>query len=222
MSYDSPTKKYYLTEKGWLATEIIWDTRSLLSRSWIDLTSKPWRYVRRLGSKDHAILFYDTEDTKQRIVFPFLLAGLLKGSAAAYFVSENKIDSENQGIRNYGINLDSFKKDALTIKSANEWYLRKGKGEAKTIIANWLSLLTKKQKAGFTGLSVAGEMDVFFNHGKDKELVRYEKKLGKQLPSNLCGLCLYDDTRRLDERLFIKLITSHGHLIFKNIAAKIT
>jgi len=60
-------------------------------------------------------------------------------------------------------------------------------------------------------------MEVFLNYAKSKELLRYEAALGRQLPPNLCGLCLYD-TRRLDEEQLIQLNNSHGHSIFKDIA----
>jgi len=105
--------------------------------------------------------------------------------------------------------------------SATEWYIKKGKTQAKTIIDNWLTLVKEKQKAGFTGLRAAGEMEVFFNYAKNKELLRYEATLDRQLPPTMCALCLYD-THRLDEQELIQLTHSHGHSIFKGIAFKTT
>lgn len=222
VEHEPSMKKYRLTDRGQLAGELIWDTRFMIERVGGDFTLKlhePKRYVRRLRRGDHAVLFYDTEDVRREIAFPFLLAGLLKGEAVVYLVSEHELDSENREIRGYGIRAGHFRKGAVAIMSADDWYLENGKAQAKTIIANWLTLVKEKQKVGFTGLRAATEMEVFFNSAKVKELLEYEAALGRQLRLNACALCLYD-THRLDEKKFIKLNNSHGHSVFRGIALK--
>jgi len=214
-------KKYRLTDRGQLASELIWDIRYIIDRGGRDLTHEPVRYLRRLRFGDHAILYYDTEDIKHEITFSFLEAGLPMGEAVVYLALEHRLDSEGQAIQKYGISADHFRNGAFTIMSADEWYLKKGKAQAKKIIASWLTLLKEKQKAGFTGLRAAGEMEVFLDNAKTKELLRYEAALGRQLDTNLCGLCLYD-TNRLDEEQIIQLRKCHGHEIFRDIALKIT
>lgn len=221
VEHDPSTRKYRLTEKGQLAHELIWDIRFLTARLGGELTFEPARYVRRIRLGDHAILFYDTENVKRQISFPFLGAGLLRGEAVLYVVSENRLDSEGREIQRYGISVDHFGREAFTIMSADEWYLQKGKAEAETIVNNWMSLLKEKQKLGFVGLRAAAEMEVFFDYAKKNELLRYEASLGRQLASNACALCLYDP-RRLDEEGFIQLNKSHGHSIFKGIAVETT
>jgi DNA-binding transcriptional ArsR family regulator len=216
---DPSTNKYYLTDRGLLAGELIWRFRSTMAEEGSSLMHEPLRYVRSLKLGDHAVLFYDTEEIKREISFPFLRAGLLKGEAVIYIVSENKWDSEKREFQRYGISVDNQRKEAFTIMSADEWYIRKGKAQAKTIVDNWLTLLKEKQKAGFIGLRAATEMISFFNYAKSKELLLYEATLGIQLAPALCGLCLYE-TRRLDEQQFIQLNHSHGHSIFKGIAFK--
>jgi DNA-binding transcriptional ArsR family regulator len=49
---ESSTKKYRLTDKGQLASELIWDIRFAIERGGRDLASEPTRYVRRLKSGD--------------------------------------------------------------------------------------------------------------------------------------------------------------------------
>jgi len=212
-------KKYRLTDRGQLAGELIWDTRFIIERGGRDLAHEPTRYVRHLRSGDHAVLCYDAEDVKREICFSFLEAGLPKNEAIVYLVSEHKLDSEGREIQRYGISADYFHTEAFTMMPAEEWYMKKGKAQAKTIIANTLTLLKKKQKAGFSGLRGAGEMEVFFNYAKTEELLRYEAALGRQLPPNLCVLCLYE-THRLDENQLVQLGKCHGHEIFKDIALK--
>jgi len=214
-------KKYRLTDRGQLAGELIWDTRFIIERGGRDLALEPTRYVRRLRLGDHAVLYYDAEDVKREISFSFLEAGLPKNEAVVYFVSEHKLDSEGREIQRYGISADYFRTEAFTIMSAEEWYLKKGKAQAKTIIANTLTLLKEKQKAGFTGLCVAAEMKVFFDYGKTEELLRYEAALGRKLPPNLCALCLYE-THRLDENQLAQLRKCHGHEISEDIVWAVT
>lgn len=143
------TNKYHLTDRGQLAGELIWDTRFLTRRAVKDLTHEPTRYVRRLRFGDHAILFYDKEDVKRKIAFSFLEAGLLKGEAVAYLVSECKMDSEIQEIQEiqrYGITTDHSRNEAFTIMSAYEWYIKKGKAQADMLIANICRRLLKRSK----------------------------------------------------------------------------
>ena len=216
-----PSKnKYILTEKGQLASELIWDIRFIISRGRRDVQQEPTRYVRHLTSGDHALLLYDNERVKREIAYSFLEAGLEKGEAVVYLVSKNKLDSENREIQRYGIATDYFRNGTFALLTAEEWYLKKGKGQAKTIMANWLALVKEKQQIGFRGIRVAAEMEAFCKHAIDK-LLRYEAALGRQLPSNMCGLCLYN-TEMLDEKQLAQLIKCHSHLISRDISWKIT
>lgn len=219
--HEALTRKYRLTRRGQLAAELIWHMQFTMAKTKPDLTHEPTRYVRHLRLGDHAAFFYDTEDIKRAITFPFLKAGLQRGEAVAYVISENKMDSEKREIQRYGISVDNLGKRAFMIISADEWYIKKGKSQAKTIIDNWLTLVKEKQKAGFRGLRVAADMEVFFHYAKRQELLRYEATLGKQLAPTVGALCLYD-THRLEEKEFIHLNHSHGHSIFKGVAFKTT
>lgn len=221
VEFDPLKQKYRLTERGVLVVELMWDARFLVARESVDVKLVPTRYVRLLSLGDHAVLFYDTWDIMRDITYSYLLAGLLKGEAVTYLVSEDELDSESREIERYGLSLDRFQKDAFTIMSAEEWYFRKGRVKAETIIDNWQKLVNEKRKAGFTGLYAAGNMDVFFENAMSSELLRYERMLGRQLNLNLCAVCLYD-TARLDENNLTQLNKSHGHSIFKGIALKTT
>jgi hypothetical protein len=214
-------KKYRLTDRGQLAGELIWDIRFIIDRGGRDLAYEPTRYVRRLKFGDHTLLYYDTEGVRREITFSFLEAGLPKGEAVVYIVSEHKLSSEAREIQRYGINGDYLRNGVFTLMSAHEWYLKKGKAQAKTIIANTLVLLEEKKKAGFTGLRGAGEMNAFFDYAKVNELLKYEAALGRQLSPNLCALCLYDASK-LEEEQLIQLNKCHGHAISKDIALKTT
>jgi len=212
-------KKYRLTDRGRLAGELLWDVRFIIERGGRDLAHEPTRYVKRLRFGDHAALYYDTEDVKREITVSFLETGLPRGEAVVYLVSEHRLNSEAREIQRYGISGDYLRNGTFSLMSAHEWYLEKGKVQAKTIITNWETLLKDKQKAGFTGLRAAGEMDAFFHNAKVEELLRYEAALGRHINLDLCALCLYD-TDWLDEQRVIQLNKFHGHEIFKDMALR--
>lgn len=214
----SPSK-YCLTDRGQLASELAWDVQFIISRGGRDLAHEPTRYVRRLALQDHALLLYSSEDAKREISYSFLEAGLPKKEALIYFVPEGKLDLENREIQRHGIGSDYYRNGAFTIMSAEEWYLRRGGAQAKTIIANALALANEKQRAGFKGTRFVGEMSVFFDNARSEELLEYEAKLGRQLPANICGLCLYD-TDQVSEKQVNELLRYHGHIITRDIAWK--
>jgi DNA-binding transcriptional ArsR family regulator len=220
VEHDPSTKKYRLTERGQLVGELIWSFRFMIDRDVRDLVYDPARYAQRLRFGDHAALFYETEDAKRRICFPFLKVGLLMGEAVVYVPPEDKLTSETREILNYGIHRDHIRSGAFTIMSDYEWFMKRGKAQPKKIIDNWRMLVEEKQKAGFSGVRGAVEMELLLSYSRE-QLLRLETTLGRQFALNLCGLCLYK-TRRLDEKQFIEQVKSHGHSIFKGIGIKRT
>jgi len=213
--------EYSLTNKGFLAAGLLDDISLILSRTTQDLLYPPIRYVQNLVFGDHAFFLCDSETDKKDVCFSYLRAGLANGEAAVFMAREQKLDSYVHEIRRNGISAEYVDEEALIIMSAEEWYINKGKTHAQTIISNWTELLKAKQKAKFLGLRGAGEMDVFFDCAKNRELLAYERMLGRKFTLNLCGLCIYD-ADRLDERQFRQIAAFHGHIISKDIAYKLT
>jgi hypothetical protein len=214
ITIEPKTKKYRLTDRGELLAEAIRDFRFLTSKG-----KEASRYAEHLKIGDHAVALYSDDVFKRKIAFPFLKAGLSRGEAAVYFVSEDKLDSEIREIRKYGIDLDRLPNKAFTIMSASEWYLRKGEAKTKTILTNWQMLIQEKKKAGFTGVHTAGEVADFINTGLSEELLRFDELLGRQLVFDVCGLCLYD-RNILEEGHFLRVFKCHGHIISKNLLGK--
>jgi len=211
---ESTTEKYRLTDRGKLLAEVIRDFGILTSGG-----KEASGYAEHMKIGDHTVALYDNDDFKRKISFPFLKAGLSRGEAAVYVVSEDKLDSEIREIQKYGIDFDSLPKEAFTVMSAYEWYLRKGKAKAKTIVTNWQTLIHEKKKAGFAGVHAAGEVVVFINNGRSEELWRYDELLGRQLAFDLCALCLYD-RNVLKEKYLSRVVNCHGHMISKDLIGK--
>lgn len=213
--------EYSLTDKGLLAAGLLDDISLILARITQDVLSSPIRYVQSLAFGDHAFFPCNSETNKKDTCFAYLRAGLANGEAAVFFAREQKLDSYVHEIQRYRISPEYMDEEALVIMSAEEWYINKGKAHAQTIISNWTKLLKAKQKAGFLGLRGAGEMNVFFDYAKTRELLAYERMLGRKITLESCALCIYDDNR-LDERQFRQIANLHGHIISKDIAYKFT
>lgn len=210
------TKKYRLTHTGKLLEACIRDFRFITS-----VGKRLTNYVQHLKLGNHAVGFYDTERFKQKIVFPYLEVGLSKDEAVFHIVSEHRMDSETRELQRYLIDIDYlFPKGALTVMSSDEWFMKKGKAQPKTIIANWRTIANEKRKAGFSGVRGAIEMNLMFDYDSN-ELLRLEAALGRQFTNDLCAICLYD-MNRLDTEQFIQLCNFHGHLISKGVVGKMT
>ena len=213
--------EYSLTHEGIRAAGLLDDISLTLARTRQDVLNSPIRYVQSLVFGDHAFFPCDSETDRKDACFSYLRAGLANGEATVFFAREQKLDSYVHEIQRYGISAERIDEEALIIMSAEEWYINKGEAHAQTIISNWTKLLKAKQKAGFLGLRGAGEMDVFFDCAKTRELLTYERMLGREFTQNLCALCIYDDNR-LDEGQFRQMVTFHGHIISKDIGYKLT
>lgn len=214
IEFNPETKKYYLTYRGRLLVSVMADFRNRIA-----VEDSRLRYIEQLTLSDHAFAVYTDEDFKRSIVFPFLKIGLARNSAAVYFVSEEKLDSEMLALERHGVLLDGLPTGALTVTSNFEWYLQRGRAEAKTLLTNWTRLLEAKKQARFAGIYAAGEMAIFVDNGLSRELMEYEEALGRQLPVDVCGFCLYSK-RLFDEVDAARVFQSHGHVISEELVGK--
>ena len=180
----------------------------------------PITYVEKLWCGDHAMLLYRDEIVSRSISISFLNSGLQRGAAGVYLASERRIDQVTSELRRRGIATEEReKKGAFAVMSAEEWYLRRGKASADMIIGNWLKLAKDKIKEGYKGLQAVGETDCFFDNGEVKELMVYEKKLGKRFSLPVCALCVYD-AARVEPKHFWPLVEAHGHGVFQGTSFK--
>jgi hypothetical protein len=181
----------------------------------VSAENNPVRYAARLGQGDHAVLLYLDEAVKRDVVLSFLKAGLSKGNAALYLISEKGRDQETEWLRRAFEIREAEQRRALTIMSSEEWYLERGKASADTIISNWMNLANEKMKEGWPGLQSVTEMKPLVENVKWSELAGYERRLGRKLPQMYCGLCVYEAASLPN---LTDLLDVHGHGIFTSIA----
>ncbi|OGD56145.1 hypothetical protein A3K78_06205 [Candidatus Bathyarchaeota archaeon RBG_13_52_12] len=208
-------KNYYLNDRGILLSKIMHEYR-------IQLSEVPdyVGYVQGLKARDHAFALYKDNEFRRRIVFPFLRQGLSNGYAVAYFCQESQLDSDVEAFRKFGVELDTLPRDALTVLSAEDWYVRRGKAEHKTLKSNLEKNVQQKVEAGFAGLVVSGEPGVLIENGFDEECVKCEESMGRQLPSDRYAICLYN-YNIMKDNINNRILNSHGHIISKNLLGEL-
>ena len=214
VEFEPSIKKYKLTYRGRLLLQIICEFRSCVQKG--NLTVK---YAEQLAIRDHAFAVFNDESFKRDITFPFFKAGLAKGNAAFYAVSEEKLDSDVLALKKYGIDIEILPKGAFTVVPSFDWYLQKGKAEAKTILKNWQLMLEEKKKSGFKGLQIAAEIVCFIDNGKVNELLQCEELLGRQFGLDLCAICIYEKSPFL-QKAILQVFRRHSHLISEEICGK--
>jgi DNA-binding transcriptional ArsR family regulator len=215
LDFDPATKKYELNYRGKILKEVICEFRRIVQKG-----KQPFEYVEQLKNREHAFCLYESESFKQGVVLSFFKAGLLKGNALVSVVGEENLDREVLTYKKHGIDFDSLPKGALTVLSSFEWYIQKGKADAKTITKNTQRLVKEKKEAGFLRVQVAGEAETFVDNGKTEELLRYEESLGSQLGLDLSAICLYDK-KRFEEIGVSHFFNAHGHIITEEFCGKI-
>lgn len=220
--HDPRAAAYTLTEEGRRAQESLIQLRRAYEKRRLDLKVtpefNPVGYVEKLSNGDHALLLHTKEAVALAWSHAFLKAGILRGMATVYLVSERRMTRAARELSMNDIEAAKLEKDgAFVMMSSEEWYLRRGKASANTIITNWSRLADEKVKAGYRGIQVAAEIDVFVENAKTAELLAYENKLGKVLREDLCGLCMCGG-RGLEPDQVMSLIAAHGHGVFEEIA----
>lgn len=216
IEHNSITHKYRLTDSGKKAGSLVLDARLLSVGN--GPTANAAEYVKDLDIGTHAVMFSTNDDYGLDISCSFLISGLTNGYSAFYLAQDYKLNSITEEIRNR-LNLEPSPLGALNILSAEEWYMQKGKFNAEKITNNWVRLSQKQQKAGYKGIYVCGETEVFFDYSKTEELLMYEGGLGKSLGSSMSAICIYDNPR-FYENIFETLTKYHSHIIYKNKAIK--
>lgn len=176
------------------------------------------RFVRDMKLNDHAILFYDTLESKHTILFNFLSAGLEEGKGALYICSEEAPEQIRREMEAFGLDVKKFEKEnALKIYNYDEWYIEDGKAESVRMLAHATQACENFQKSGLKGMRGAGEMGCFFEHDLVRELLRYEYALHRvlKIPAEIiCAYSIYDINISGYTEVIMPLVRAHRLGIF--------
>jgi hypothetical protein len=174
-------------------------------------------FIHNMEPTNHVILFYDSPESKRRILNTYIGDGLLNEKGALYVCSEETPDQIRKGFASSGIDVkENEGSGKLIIKYYDPFYIENGQVDPLKIINKWHEILAGMNEKGL-GLRGTGEMSCFFRHEKVRELMRYEYALHRVLPIQMEAICAYSvptvvNTGYTD--MIMPLIRAHGGAIF--------
>ena len=172
-------------------------------------------FVRQMKPTDHVVLFYSKPEEKREVLFTFLKAGLDQGKAAAYVATQESPDEIRRGMEAFGIDVGRFEDSgALHVFPYKDLYFKGGRFSIANVMGLWKTLYEDATAKGFKGFRAAGEMACFFKEKGLKELVEYERALGRSFEMPLEGICAYDANDLAEKGgLYLDLIKAHRAVI---------
>lgn len=168
-------------------------------------------FVRQMKPTDHVVLFYSKPEDKREVLFTFLKTGLDQGKAAAYVATQESPDEIREGMVAFGMDVGRFEDSgALHVFPYKELYFKGGSFSVPNAMDLLKALYADATAKGFKGFRCAGEMACFFKENALKELVEYEKALGRSFEMPLEGICAYDANDLAEKgSLYLELIKAH-------------
>ncbi len=175
------------------------------------------RFIHGIDVTDHVLLFYDTQESKQRILYSYLAEGLKRGKGIMYINTEETPEDIYKGLASNGIDVEpNLASGNILTTRYDEFYIVDGKVEALRILNKWHETLRYFQSKGL-GLRATGETSCFFREDKVRELLRYEYARHKVLSIPMESICAYNlktivETGYTD--VIMPLIRAHGKAVF--------
>lgn len=146
-----------------------------------------------LGLGDHVAFFFKNNAERFAFVTPYVLKGLQNNERCVYVAHENTVEDIRSHFKAVGVDLDG-PSGALSIVTAHDTYLRDGIFEPNQMIDNFDREVRLALARGFSGLRVTGEMSWALDlPSAFGSLCEYEDRLSRRWPTELAGLCQYNE-----------------------------
>ena len=174
-------------------------------------------------SNDHLASIYETRDEQFAAIVPFIRNGIERNERCLYVADENSEAEVLKALREGGIDVDrACDRDALTIMTKDESYLRTGEFDPDAMLDFWQEVLgDARDDRGFAGVRAAAEKTWAIDEevGLD-ELVRYEALLNTIYPGDdYVVLCQYNRTR-FPTDVLSDVIRSHPFVVYDGTACR--
>jgi len=154
--------------------------------------SQAHSFIEGIDTTDHVLLFYDTQESKRRILYTYLAEGLRQGKGIVYVHTEETPEDIFTGLAQQGIDVEpNLASGNILTPRYDEIYIVNGEAEALRILNRWHELSRHFQSKGL-GLRATGESSCFFKEGKVRELLRYEYALRRVLTVPMDAICAYN------------------------------
>lgn len=162
----------------------------------------------------HAVLFYEREEEKQRVVFQFVLEGLEKNEAVIYLSDEESVETIRRGLEAFGVEVEACR--GLRVIDSVDWYLEQGAIDKRRVVEKWMEAMRQAEEEGYSGLRVTGEPTYFFKNNLVDSWMDYERSLPRRFDLPMTAICRYRlrDLKSYDEgRLLPDLLKIHNYAI---------
>jgi hypothetical protein len=175
------------------------------------------RFIQGVDTTDHVLLFYDSQESKRRILFSYLAEGLKKGKGIVYIRAEETLRDIHEGLTSQGIDVEpNLASGSILTPRYDEFYIINGEFEALRMLNKWHETNRYFQSKGL-GLRATGEMSPFFKENKVRELLRYEYALHKVFSVPMDAICAFNlktivETGYTD--VIMPLVRAHGKAVF--------
>jgi hypothetical protein len=174
-------------------------------------------FVQGMETHSHVILFYDSYETKDKIVYRYLSDGLKQGRGIVYVCSDETPEQVKKGLRAHGVDVEpNLKSGNIAVHIYDKWYIEKGRVEPLRITSHWNMEQRRLASMGL-GLRAYGDTACFFTHDKVRDLLRYEYSLHKVLSMPMDVICGYNLKTIVDRGytdMIMPLVRAHGKAIF--------
>jgi hypothetical protein len=119
-------------------------------------------FIHNMEPTNHVILFYDSPESKRRILNTYIADGLENEKGALYVCSEETPDQIREGFEASGIDVvENESSGKLMIKYYDPFYIENGDVDSLKVINKWHEILAEMNRMGL-GLRGTGGDVLFF------------------------------------------------------------
>lgn len=177
--------------------------------------------MENLRGGDHGALFYRTRAEQFAAMVPFIAIGLKRGERCLYIAQDNSVALVIAELGKGGVDVKTAQQSgALTISTKSQTYLRHGIFEPEKMTDGLADEVQEALRQGYTGMRATGEMAWALAHATAlTQLVDYESRLHARFPSQLVGLCQYDE-RYFSQKMITDMIRIHPFVVARGTLAQ--
>ncbi len=128
-------------------------------------------FLKEFDAGTHAVLFYDSQESKRELLFSHLKFGQ-NYQGLAYVCSEESPEQIRGEMIQFGLEANTVKgNQRLTIANYDDVYIVNGELNIPAIIGKFASLVDTCKEHGLSGLRAGAEMSCFFQHDRVEEMI---------------------------------------------------
>ncbi|MHB1907713.1 MAG: MEDS domain-containing protein [Nitrososphaerales archaeon] len=174
-------------------------------------------FLAEFRTRTHAVVFYNSQETKQDVLYNHLKFGA-RDQGLAYVCSDESPLQIREEMKRFGIDVEGLgMRNRLKIENYDKIYIVDGQVNVQSIMNAFSDLSKKYSTMGLEGMRAGAEMSCFFHEHKVKELIDYENALHRTLSFPAEGICGYNVADLYTSRnlqTIMPIVRAHDPVIF--------